>query len=102
MRSKSQKGGVVMAESGLTQAGQAKNPFRYDEEWEVYVSNQKEPYVLNEMEFAVFKDAQMRGIKGMIHYEKFGINLAFVTSYFLRKKTLKKQFQLAEPKKEAY
>lgn len=79
----------------LTQATLDDN-FRYRETWEVYVSNQREPYILDEVEFAILKEEVARGSKGTVMFEKFGINLTYFVSYFRRSRSLKRQFHLAE------
>lgn len=76
--------------------------FKHDEVWEVYVSNQREPYILNEVEFAILKDAILKGVKATITYDRFGINLSYFVSYYLRSRTLKKEFQLKAPEPEEY
>lgn len=92
-----------MSESVLTQAGQVNDDdFRYEEEWEVYVSNQREPYLLNEMEYAVFRDALLKGIKGVIHFERLGINTSFYVSSYRKSRRLKKEYQLKAPEPEPY
>lgn len=78
------------------------NNFRYDEVWEVYVSNQREPYLLDEIEFAILKEEILKGSKGTVAFETFGINLTYFVSYFRKSHSLKKEFQLSAPETEVY
>jgi hypothetical protein len=66
------------------------------ETWEVYMSNQKEPYILNEKEYAVLQDAISRGIKGMVQFDKFMLNTSFIVSAY-RKRKERSYIALPEP-----
>jgi hypothetical protein len=64
------------------------------------MSNQKEPYFLNEMEYAVLQDALLKGMKGVIHFDKFMLNTSFIVSSYRKERKLKPEFepkQLEEP-----
>jgi hypothetical protein len=65
--------------------------------WEVYLSNQKDPYLLDEIQFAIFKDAILKGVKTTIAFDKFGINLSYFVSYSLRSRKLRDEYQLKSP-----
>ena len=73
---------------------------KYDEVWEVHLSNQKIPYEMNEMEYAVFEDGLLSGTKPIIKFSFGSINTAYFVSSYRKSRKLKKEFQpkqLAEP-----
>lgn len=93
-----------MSDQQLTQPDSARNEDKYSEVWEVYISSQKEPYLLNEYEYAILKDQLIRGIKSIIHFDRFAINTSFITSTYRKSRRLKpayipKQLE-AKPQKE--
>jgi hypothetical protein len=77
-----------------------RNQFKFDELWDVFMSNQREPYQLNEMEYAVFQDALLKGIKGIVHFEKFALNTTYFVSSVRTKRTIKEGFQLTAPEEK--
>ena len=77
-----------MSDQQLMQQNSLKE-FKYSEEWEIYMSNQVEPYILNEVEYEVFKQMLLSGMKGIINFEKFIINTSFFVSSFQRSRFTK-------------
>lgn len=65
---------------------------KYYEEWEIYVSGQKEPYIINEVEHEILIEASKRGIKGLVRFEKFEINPAFIVSTYRKSRKLKPEY----------
>ncbi len=74
--------------------------FKYDEEWEVWVGNSKEPYILDEKEYAVLSDSILKGFRGAVQFEGKLINIPYVQSAFRRRHVLKEQFRLQQPPEE--
>lgn len=75
--------------------------FKYREVWEVFMSNQKEPYIMNEFEYAVFEDAVTKGIKGVISFDWGMINTSFFVSSYRKSRKLKEEWmptQIEAPK----
>lgn len=81
-------------------AGSTLQTFEYDEEWEV--SAGRDTFSLNGEEYAVLKDAIMKGIRSVIFFQDKAISIPFITSMYRRSRRLKKEFQLAAPKEEEY
>jgi hypothetical protein len=80
--------------------GDLASSLKYKEKWDVYMSNQREPYELNEMEYAVLQDAILKGVKGVIQFDRFMLNTSFIVSSFRRIHELKDEYkakQLKEP-----
>ena len=65
---------------------------KYNETWEIFLSNQREPYILNELEYAVFNDALLRGIKGVVSFDWGAINTSFFVSSFRKSRKLKEEY----------
>lgn len=74
--------------------------FKYDEEWEVHMSNSREPFILNELEYAVLADALSRGLKATLLFDSFSLNTSFIVSTYRKTKRLKKEYQLQAPAPE--
>lgn len=75
--------------------------FKYTEVWEVFMSNQKEPYIMNEFEYAVFEDAVTKGMKGVISFDWGMVNTSFFVSSYRKSRKLKEEWmptQLEAPK----
>jgi len=64
---------------------------KYSETWDVFMSNQKVPYVMDEEEYAVFEEAVTKGMKGVISFEWGMINTAFFISSFRTSRKIKPQ-----------
>ena len=81
--------------------GDLAGEYKYAEVWEVFMSNQKEPYIMNEYEYAVFEDAVTKGMKGVISFEWGMVNTAFFVSSWRKSRKLKEEYMpkmIEEPK----
>jgi len=86
-----------MSDHQLTQEDSAG---KYNEVWEVFMSNQKQPYIMNEMEYVVFSNALLQGIKGTISFDWGALNTSFFVSSLRKSRKLKPEYQpkqLEEP-----
>ena len=70
---------------------------KYEESWEVHMSNQKAPYVINEKEHVVLEQAILDGQRGMVVFSKFSLAVPFIVSMYRRSRTLRPEFQLKAP-----
>ena len=75
---------------------------KYEEEWEVYMSNQKAPYSLNEKEHAILEQAILDGQRGMVVFSKFSLAVPFIVSMYRKSKRLRPEYQIAAPEVEEY
>ena len=71
--------------------------FMYEEIWEVFVGNCREPFVLNEKEYAILSDAILRGLRGAIQFKDKLISIPYVQSANRTSKRLKPQYRIASP-----
>jgi len=86
-----------MSDQPLTlQTSAKRTELPYAEEWEVYLSNSKEPFILDENQYAVLRDSLLRGIKGIIHFEQFGMNTTYYVSSYRKSRKLKPEFEPKE------
>lgn len=76
--------------------------FKYDEEWEVWITNVKTPFILNEKEFAVLSEAMMAGSRGIIQFKDKSIAIPYVVATYRKSRKLKPEFQLQAPAEEPY
>jgi hypothetical protein len=75
--------------------------YKYKEVWEVFMSNQKEPYIMNEFEYAVFENAVTKGMKGVISFDWGMVNTSFFVSSYRKSRSLKEAWmptQIEAPK----
>lgn len=75
--------------------------YKYVEVWEVFMSNQKDPYIMNEFEYAIFEGAVTKGMKGVISFDWGMINTSFFVSSYRKSRKLKDEWmstQIEAPK----
>jgi len=53
---------------------------KYEENWQVCMSTQEKPFILNEKEYADFERALLSGKKGIIKFNRFTLNTSFFVS----------------------